>query len=355
MDNREPIDLTVGGLWAGAGAGLLGASIAGFNPVFNLEPRTFVTDQVMKTNFPDIYFSRYPGDIQASSLEADLIVGSPDCKIFSNLGTKRRAKNLEATSNPFNNDFFNFIDSVCEYARPDFFIVENVPNILHHLNFQNEFKYKPGFYVEAIKSHGLGPFGKVNLRRHFRDYYVQGIILNSKDFKVPQSRKRFFLIGSKINHPLFNPDSLHRNTEITLERMRYGETVGEAFDDISRSKSKTYLGKPFHNNEPPKHSSERVAGFSKLMPGDSYYGTQNNRRLYYDRLSWTVASSCSRFVHPVEPRTLTVRETARLMGWPDRFIFQGTSTQQLDQVGKSIVPQIIFAIANYLRIEHLKK
>jgi len=63
----------------------------------------------------------------------------------------------------------------------------------------------------------------------------------------------------------------------------------------------------------------------------------------------TIASHCSRFVHPVHPRVLTVRETARLMGFPDDFVFYGSETQQLDQVGKAIVPQVAYYLALYLK------
>jgi len=321
-------ELTVGGVFGAAGAALLGAKLAGFQPVFNIEPRPFVTKGVMTVNFPGIAFTR---DInEAKNLKADLVVGSPDCKIFSNLSTKTREKNRKITSDPTNNDLFRAIMWTANVIKPYFFIFENLPTLSNFLGFE----YK--------KEWGESRIYDVNnplIGTRLPGLAIQTIVLNSKDFGVAQSRKRLFIIGSSVELPKFDPQELSNEVLTSLEIMRYGETVGEAFQDLNH--------KP--NNELPKHSLKRTKGFRGLKPGESYYGTQNNRRLHYDKPAWTVASSCSRFVHPTEPRTLTVRETARLMGWPDGFSFHGTTGQQLDQVGKSMVPQIPYAIAKYLK------
>jgi len=325
--------LTVGGIWGGAGAGLLGAQEAGFRPIFNYDDRNFVHTDTIERNFKDIKFFNDISKVPLNLLSANLIIGSPDCKTFSNLSTKKVKENREITSKTFNNDFCRFIDIMCNLIKPNGFILENVPNITNHLDFHSyNYNGERYFKIEGVKT------GEIS--QSFKGYYIQTIILNSYDFNVAQKRKRFFLIGSQLPILPFNPSSLSNDTMIALEQMRHGSTVGEAFDDIPEGD---------FNNEKPKHSSIREKGFKNLKPGKSYYNTQNNRRLYYDKPSWTVASSCSRFVHPYEPRTLSVRETARLMGWPDTFKFYGTSTQQLDQVGKSIVPQIITAISFFLK------
>jgi len=55
----------------------------------------------------------------------------------------------------------------------------------------------------------------------------------------------------------------------------------------------------------------------------------------------------SRFIHPVENRILTVRENARLMSFPDHFIFFGGREIQFDQVGEAVPPILAKAIALY--------
>jgi len=39
------------------------------------------------------------------------------------------------------------------------------------------------------------------------------------------------------------------------------------------------------------------------------------------------------------------------MGFPDDFVFSGKESQQLDQIGKSIVPQVLMGLACYVRKE----
>ncbi|MEM4434921.1 MAG: DNA cytosine methyltransferase, partial [Sulfolobales archaeon] len=65
------------------------------------------------------------------------------------------------------------------------------------------------------------------------------------------------------------------------------------------------------------------------------------------RVAPTVMGS-SRFIHPYEPRLLTVREQARLMSYPDDHVFMGGKEEQYNQVGESVPPALSGAIARYL-------
>jgi DNA (cytosine-5)-methyltransferase 1 len=56
----------------------------------------------------------------------------------------------------------------------------------------------------------------------------------------------------------------------------------------------------------------------------------------------------SRFIHPYEPRLLTVREQARLMGFPDYHVFLGSRDAQYDMVGEAVPPPLARAIAEYV-------
>lgn len=56
----------------------------------------------------------------------------------------------------------------------------------------------------------------------------------------------------------------------------------------------------------------------------------------------------SRFIHPYEDRLLTVREQARLMGYPDYHIFLGSRDAQYDMVGEAVPPPLAKAIAQHI-------
>jgi DNA (cytosine-5)-methyltransferase 1 len=302
--------LSIGGYYGGIGGALLGARWAGANVVYNHEPRKFFNLNTFKTNFPEAKYieeGKFP--------KTDIIIGSPDCKQFSNLGTKRK-DNLK-DMDPFDFDYVKFLNFV-GWRFPRFFILENVPNILNYLYFKDNYLYFSGWPPEKQVL-------------WLKDYHIQTIILNAKDYGVPQSRRRAFIIGSRVSIPDYS-----LNTRWIDIRRNVGSTVAEAFKGIP------------DNQTLPNHSTRRIDGFKKLKVGESYYNTQNNKRLDPNKIAGTIASHCSRFVHPTEPRVLSILETARLMGFPDDFIFSGRESEVLDQMGKSIVPQIAFSLTSYL-------
>jgi len=77
------------------------------------------------------------------------------------------------------------------------------------------------------------------------------------------------------------------------------------------------------------------------------------KRLRKDAPSWTITAHLHKdgymYVHPVRPGTITVREAARIQGFPDRFIFRGSRTDQFKQVGNAVPPLMAMAVAVKIR------
>lgn len=71
-------------------------------------------------------------------------------------------------------------------------------------------------------------------------------------------------------------------------------------------------------------------------------------RLYPDQISTSIIG-LSRYIHPYEDRLLTVREHARLMSYPDDYIFTGHIDSQYNQVGESVPPLISKLIAEEVK------
>ena len=59
--------------------------------------------------------------------------------------------------------------------------------------------------------------------------------------------------------------------------------------------------------------------------------------------------SSGKFTHPFLHRAITVREAARLQSFPDDFIFYGTKTSQMKQVGNAVPPKLANAIAELIK------
>ena len=55
--------------------------------------------------------------------------------------------------------------------------------------------------------------------------------------------------------------------------------------------------------------------------------------------------SSGKFTHPFLNRAITVREAARIQSFPDNFIFVGTKTSQMKQVGNAVPPKLANTLA----------
>ncbi|QZD86721.1 DNA cytosine methyltransferase [Qipengyuania psychrotolerans] len=85
----------------------------------------------------------------------------------------------------------------------------------------------------------------------------------------------------------------------------------------------------------------------------------SQRALSWDKPSPTVLSIPDDFVHPAEPRTMTVRELARFQSFPDAFEFRGkettgglkrrTEVPQYTQVGNAVPPKLALAVGMRLK------
>jgi len=110
------------------------------------------------------------------------------------------------------------------------------------------------------------------------------------------------------------------------------------------------------NHEPVPLSPRKLKRIAKLRWGEGLvrykgYGEKvlsNIVRLHPYRPAPTVMGS-SRFVHPFQDRLLTVREHARLMGFPDDHIFLGGRDVQFDEVGEAVPVPLAKAIARVVR------
>lgn len=320
--------------YGGCGSAAVAVKNLGLDIDFIYEPRGEHFLNTFQKNFGG--YKNKMGDIvsvieyeEGIKPDPDIIIGQPDCKIYSNLRTRKR-EDVTIT----NTQLYYFLRDILFY-EPYAFIVENLPKgidtILNYIKLQSRFDMD----LEGGTRFDGGSQKKLS------EYSLIRVDINAKDY-LPQSRKRSFLVGT----PKFsttNFEFLPASPDFSLKSCR------KLIQDLEDEESHEI----FKNHKVPNHSEERIKGFSKLGPGVSYYGTQNNRRLDPDKPAYTITSHCTQHVHYKLNRTLTVRECARFMGFPDSFVFIGPTTKQLDQVGKAIVVPVVQDLLSQV-VEYLK-
>src|SRR5258708_17679598 len=214
---------------------------------------------------------------------------------------------------------------------------------------------------------------RIRRRAQRMGFMTRATILNAADYGAPQTRKRRGVVGwlaKQGAEPVFPPPQTHAAPVLNLDLPAW-RTVREAIGDLSRPVGTEIGLKPplnlhFGRNPAPKS----LARYRAVPPGGNRFdlqrkarhltpacwikktsgGTDLFGRLWWDRPSVTIRTEFfkpekGRYLHPSEHRPITHREAARLMGFPDDFVFMGTKTEIARQIGNAVPPDLAGALA----------
>lgn len=344
---------TVIDLFAGVGGLSLGFEQAGFRVVLANEYDEEIAVAYRKNHHET---KMVVGDITALNLEdtfgvfagkIDVIIGGPPCQGFSQKGQRK-------TIHDERNFLFKYYVKVVELVHPRYFVMENVPNLLTAEN---------GYFQKEI----VGLFNGMG-------YSLNAGILNAADYGVPQNRKRAVIIGKRDGKAPMLPTKTEQCVTIwdaigDLAYLESGEGLEEQeYRDLPASNyAKSLRGdmRVLYNHVATKHSKlalERLALIppncgKEVLPDEHltksiYSGTWS--RMIKDDISVTITTrfdtpSSGRFTHPYLNRAITVREAARIQSFPDSFVFVGTKSSQMKQVGNAVPPRLANAIAKMIK------
>jgi DNA (cytosine-5)-methyltransferase 1 len=326
----------------------------------------------------EVVLHKYAKDLRRLRGTIDVLVGGPPCQGFSTAGRREH-------DDPRNRLFLSYLRLV-ECLQPKVVLIENVRG------FTMDFD-------EASKNYAALLRKKLAI-----DYDVFDKLLDLSAFGVPQARTRYFLIAVRKGFTSQNPFvllaarlsgflwSLGLSAPVSswaaisdLEIARGGtqpsrDTPG--FKEIRYTKPRTVYQRLMANgsNGPTdlrlaRHDPEIVARFKKIIKLTHAEGRLNIsigeglrarfglkkqalRVLDPDSPSPTITSMPDDLLHYTEPRTLTVRENARLQSFPDWFSFRGKYTTggklrkrevpRFTQVANAVPPLVGRAIGEML-------
>ncbi len=306
----------------------------------------------------------------------DLVTGGPPCQPFS-LGGKHRAFLDER-------DMFPAAIGAVRVARPSAFMFENVrgltrttfSNYFSYILLQLEFPDLVGRGREPWMDH-LARLEKHKTKGAESEYHVVSRVLDAADFGIPQRRERVFIVGFRkdLGHEFSFPKQTHsyeallhsqwisgeyweknrvakRNRPVVPEQLqrkihglrdiypsllpRPWRTVREAIDGLP-DPEKTPLGKlpQAHKFQPGARAYVGHTGSSlddpakALKAGDhGVPGGENMLR----RSDGSV-------------RYFTVRESARIQTFPDDYVFVGSWTESMRQLGNAVPVDLAACVA----------
>jgi DNA (cytosine-5)-methyltransferase 1 len=243
-----------------------------------------------------------------------VVLSGPPCQGFSAAGSRDPA-------DPRNQVLVAVARAVSR-IQPDCALIENVSMLLadkHEERIQS--------FEQTIEQGG---------------YHVTHIVLNASEFGVPQKRERAFFLVSR--QPLDVETVMHRleafKTDATnVRRALRGLPTPAVRPD--RYKDETDNGK-VTNHFAMQHSARVKEKIAAIEPGK---GPMSYRRLHPTRLSNTLFSGHrAPPAHFEEPRSITVREAARLQGFPDSFRIYGSFANQMEQVTNAVPPPLARAV-----------
>jgi DNA (cytosine-5)-methyltransferase 1 len=178
------------------------------------------------------------------------------------------------------------------------------------------------------------------------DYFVQRVLLNASEFGVSQKRRRaFFLITREkldeqdIFRRLACSQRVAGGAQSALNGLPVPPVRPDDYDD-----EKSYG--PVFNHFAMRHSQAVMDKIAAIVPGK---GPMSYRRLHPTLPSNTLFSGHrAPPAHFSEPRSITVREAARLQGFPDDFRIYGSFANQMEQVTNAVPPPLTRAVLTAL-------
>jgi DNA (cytosine-5)-methyltransferase 1 len=287
-----------------------------------------------------------------------LMVGGPPCQSFCP-GGKRAA-----LSDPRGNLIYTYLKLV-EEIRPRFFVLENVANLVTAALRHRPIAERPGkhwnlsAYNVKRGDHGSdsAPMEPDELsgsaiRQIIKDvgglgYQISLSVVDAADYGARQHRLRFLMFGAREpSAPRILPPT-HGDRSANLLPL---QTVRDAIYDLRgnpgpHSEYTPDVAKYFALIPPGGHWRNLPKHLQREALGDASYEAGGGKTGFFRRLSWdcpspTITGRANRkgsaLCHPEEIRPLSVRECARLQGFPDEWCFTGAMNRQYMQVGNAV-------------------
>lgn len=324
-------DFTFIDLFAGIGGTRLGFEAINGSCVFTSEWNDW-SKKTYLANFGDGH--SFIGDIVPFPSEDvpdhDVLLAGFPCQPFSIAGVSKKnslgkAHGFECTTQ---GTLFFDIARIIEAKRPKAFLLENVKNLVSH---------NGGHTFRVI----------INTLKEQLGYHVFWKVIDAKPW-VPQHRERIFIIGFRDPAPFSWDDIVIPTAAPKLSKILHPEDGSELPETPYTEGKKAHVSSKYTltdnlwtylQNYAAKHKAKGNGfGFGLATPDD--VARTLSARYYKDGSEILIYRGKNK-----NPRRLTPRECARLMGFDDSFKIVVSDTQAYKQFGNSVAVPVVQAVA----------
>jgi len=323
--------LTAVDLFCGAGGLTRGLIDAGFEVLGAIEMdalaaesfhANFPTTRLWESDIRSVPAIRFAAALDLAPGMLDLLAACPPCEGFSTMRTLNGCISPEDPRNDLVLELIRYVRRL----KPKILLVENVPALAEDsrlINFRREL-------------HNLG-------------YQTRCEIINAADYGVPQRRRRMLLLASRFGGLPNQPVIINRTTvRDWIGSLPKAGLSGDPLHDHGESRSKAIKqlirlipadggGRDSLPHDFQLACHKRVEGFHDV------YG-----RMAWDDVAPTITSGCvnpskGRFLHPVEHRTITLREAALLQTFPadHKFSLRRGKFAAAEMIGNALPPLLV--------------
>jgi DNA (cytosine-5)-methyltransferase 1 len=284
----------------------------------------FLNEDVSKLNFRKV--GKYFG-IRRNQRNL-IFVGCSPCQYYSNIKTD---KTKSSKTRLLLSDFQEFV----AYFRPGYIFIENVPGL------------------DTKEESPLGQFKRYLLEN---SYVFDDDVLNAKYFGVPQNRRRYVLIATRIKKAIKLPKEDRKNIKTVKQAIgdytKYPPIAHGVKDNTSLAHSAAMLS-PVNlrriQNTP--HNGGSRLDWSDLALQPRCYNNHDGHTDVYGRMSWSnpsptittrfISYSNGRYGHPEQDRAISLREGATLQSFPEDFVFYAESQGTIARmIGNAVPPEL---------------
>lgn len=374
--SSEPVDIEI---FAGAGGMAIGLQQAGFSfsHVFELDDHTcrtlkdnhtsnggILSGEVHQQDVTTVNWLDFSGPVR-------LLAGGAPCQPFSLAGRHLADKD--------DRNMFPEVLRAVRALQPQAIILENVQGLARP-SFRPYFDY----ILRQLRYPSVAPKRSEEWQQHNQrilrhqaslgdktEYQVNWALLEAADFGVPQNRRRVFIVATRADQfeKFVFPDPSHSKERLIEVQdsgdywIRYGlkhheEKVNghKALQLIEGKKLKPWITVREAILDLPEPAKDEISSENNhwIIPGAKVYRGHSGSRL--DWPSKTIKAG----VHGVpggenivlmddgSHRYFTLRETARLQGFPDNFVFSGARLHVTRQIGNAVPVTLAEAVGKHL-------